>query len=124
MDSTVLLLRNDPRFLRGQVLGLMAQLHAVSPAEHYELLGEMCEQPVGERLSPRYMSADEVWRTADGRGIRVGDMKPEHLGHSLAMILRRLREEPNSVWRMDPESGRMRFISRHFKRKDAEWREY
>ena len=40
---------------------------------------------------------DEVWTTADGRKINVGDMKEEHVRNALRMILRKRREQMDKI---------------------------
>lgn len=55
----------------------------------YELLGALCEKP-GEKVVPK--AYHEIWTTGDGRRVKIGEMAPEHLAHTLAVIMRMANE--------------------------------
>lgn len=92
--STILLL-NSPLALIGRLQALFTRLHAINATLAKQLLGLLCENPAA-KISVN--SVDEVWVTAAGHSIRVGDMAPEHVAHCLALILRNARA--GKYWRM------------------------
>lgn len=89
------------------------RLLSARPDVARETLGALCESP-SERVVHR--SADEIWVTKDGRALRIGEMAPEHLAHTLALICRTAREN-NVVWYMKGNALRCmtrdKFLRRH-----------
>lgn len=55
-------------------------------------------------------SAEEVWVTADGVRIPIGEMKESHAKHSLAMIMRNLRA--GRIAKLDLNLDRIKFVQR------------
>lgn len=98
--STILLL-NSPSAIIGRITALFTRLRAINATLARQLLGLLCESPAAK---VSINSVDEVWVTADGRSVRVGDMAPEHVAHCLALILRNARA--GKYWRMR-EDGMM-----------------
>jgi hypothetical protein len=115
--SSVLLC--SPRWLCGRVRSLVARLRATAPDAARDLLGSLCAAP-GEKISPK--SCDELWVTVDGKALRIGDMSPEHLAHSLALIMRNLRGNKYAV--ISPENKIM-FKERKWKvKRSISWEEF
>lgn len=44
--------------------------------------------------------------------MRIGEMSPEHLAHCLAMIMRKLREDPDNRWALNHRTGRVKLVRR------------
>ena len=79
------------------------RLLSARPDVAREALGALCESP-SEDVVPG--SAEEVWVTKDGRRLRIGEMAPEHLAHTLALIIRSSRK--GAVWYYRRGDGAMR----------------
>jgi hypothetical protein len=60
------------------------------------------------KVNPK--SAEEVWVTADGDRIPIGEMTEDHAKHALAMIMRRLRAGQIATLHLGMD--RIRFIKR------------
>jgi hypothetical protein len=60
------------------------------------------------KVNPK--SAEEVWVTADGRRIAIGEMTEGHAKHALSMIMRRLRAGQFAT--LDRLQDRIKFYKR------------
>lgn len=88
-DAIILLTPARAVQLAERIRELYVQLQGISPEQAKSLLGSLCEQP--SKAIVEY-AAEEIWTTKDGRRIPIGKMAPEHLAHSLALVVRKGRE--------------------------------